>query len=219
MLQRISTAVITSLLFHVFIGVMAMTFLRPPEVRIRKDLPFVRILTLVRPPDVAAPRPAAPVAKPRIARPASLPAPINPVQAPEPVIEQPIDPPVPEPVVAEVAKVEALSGAVAHIPATQQPYDPVYPAGRLKDGLVPLVHTEVPYPLIAHDRGIEGAVDVQFVVDKSGTVEDIWIARSSHTFFSEAVMKKVRKWRFKPPKIDGKPVRVKASQHFDFKLE
>jgi protein TonB len=97
--------------------------------------------------------------------------------------------------------------------------DPVYPASKVKGGLVPLVRTEVPYPLIAQDRGIEGSVDIQFIVDRSGGVEEVWIAQASHKFFAEAVMKNVRKWRFKPPIVGGKAARVKANQHFDFRLD
>jgi protein TonB len=120
---------------------------------------------------------------------------------------------------APASETEAAPAAPAALASVPVPIDPVYPASRLKDGLVPLVRTEVPYPLIAQDRGIEGTVDIQFVVDKSGGIEDVWIAHSSHKFFSDAVMKNVRKWRFKAPIIDGKAARVKANQHFEFKLE
>jgi periplasmic protein TonB len=196
-------------------------FLRPPAERMRSVLPDVPLLTLVRAPQAPAVLEAAPKPKPAATKPIPPPEPVNLTPAVEPVTE----PVAPEPV-APVAAAEdvqtsdagtASAGPVAV--STPAPIDPVYPASRLKDGLVPLVRTEVPYPLIAQDRGIEGTVDIQFVVDKSGGIEDVWIAHSSHKFFSDAVMKNVRKWRFKAPIIDGKAARVKANQHFDFKLE
>jgi periplasmic protein TonB len=218
MTNRTSPAFFASCILHGMIAFVFVVFLRPPVERMRTALPDVPILTLVRAPLSPMVPEAAPKPKPAAAKPTPPPEPINLTPAIEPVKE----PVAPEPVslaataVAPASETEAVSATPTSIPI---PIDPVYPASRLKDGLVPLVRTEVPYPLIAQDRGIEGSVDIQFVVDKSGGVEDVWIAHSSHKFFSDAVMKNVRKWRFKTPIVDGKSARVKANQHFEFKLE
>jgi protein TonB len=218
MTNRISPAIIVSCILHGMMAFIFVTFLRPPAERMRSVLSDVPLLTLVRAPQAPAVLEAAPKPKP---------AAIKPIPPPEPVILTPAAEPVTEPVAPEpispVATLDAPGSETEAAPAAPAsmtvPIDPVYPASRLKDGLVPLVRTEVPYPLIAQDRGIEGTVDIQFVVDKSGGIEDVWIAHSSHKFFSDAVMKNVRKWRFKAPIIDGKAARVKANQHFEFKLE
>ena len=218
MTNRISPAFIASCILHGMLVFAFVVFLRPPAERMRSVLPDVPLLTLVRPPQAPAVPETAPKPKPAATKPIPPPEPVNLTPAAEPVTE----PVAPEPV-GPVATVDAPGSESQTAPAASAavpvPIDPVYPASRLKDGLVPLVRTEVPYPLIAQDRGIEGTVDIQFVVDKSGGIEDVWIAHSSHKFFSDAVMKNVRKWRFKAPIIDGKAARVKANQHFEFKLE
>jgi protein TonB len=208
---------------HGILAFAFVTLMRPPAERMRNVLPDVPLLTLVRPP----PGPVveeAPKPKPAAVKPKPPPEPVNLTPAVEQVPEPVPETVVPEPV-APLATTDAPVMDAGDVPAgpvvvpAPVPIDPVYPASRLKDGLVPLVRTEVPYPLIAQDRGIEGSVDAQFVVDKSGSVEDIWIAHSSHKFFSDAVLKNIRKWRFKTPMIDGKAARVKANQHFEFRLE
>jgi protein TonB len=210
MINWISRAFIASCLLHGTLALVFVFIFRPLPERIRSVLPDVPLLTLVRPPQApvleAAPRPKPAAVKP--------PEPVNLIPAAEPVVSEPVIPPAS--VDSPVLEAHTAPAAPVSIPAA---IDPVYPASRVKEGLVPLERTEVPYPLIAKDRGIEGSVDVQFVVDKSGSVEDIWIAHSSNKFFSDAVLKNVRKWRFKTPMIDGKAARVKANQHFEFKLE
>ncbi|MBN1129406.1 MAG: energy transducer TonB [Chitinispirillaceae bacterium] len=217
MTNRTTPAFLASCVLHALALLTVVTFLRAPRIMEHNELPLVPIMTLVRPPESPAVKAAAPEAKPRISRPVPPPEPVNLAPALEPVIETVPDAPAPEPVAEAVSAGAAPS--VAPAPALP-PADPVYPASKVRGGLVPLQGNEAPpYPLIAQDRGIEGSVDALFVVDKSGAVQDIWISRSSHRFFSESVMKNVRKWRFKPPVVDGKPARVKASQHFEFKLE
>jgi TonB family protein len=213
MTNWISRAFIASCLLHGMLVFIFVSYMRPPQERVRSVFPDVPLLTLVQPPQKpvleSAPRP-----KPAAAKPLPPPEPVNLTPAAEPVVSEPVIPVAS--VDSPVLEAHTAPAAPVSIPAA---IDPVYPASRVKEGLVPLERTEVPYPLIAKDRGIEGSVDVQFVVDKSGSVEDIWIAHSSNTFFSYAVLKNVRKWRFKTPMIDGKAARVKANQHFEFKLE
>ncbi|MBN2038190.1 MAG: energy transducer TonB [Chitinispirillaceae bacterium] len=215
MIHRVSPAVWASFLLHVLLFSMIVTFLRPPKRNEREELPLVQILTLVRPPP-SSPAPAkVPVPKPAAPKTKERPAPVTPVPAPVPVVEKPVPEPVQDVVSAEKTAPPPKK-RTAPVPA---PVDPVYPVSRLKGGIIPLVRTEVPYPLIAQDRGIEGSVVVIYVVEKSGHVGDIWIAKSSHYYFSKAVMKHVRKWRFKPPVIDGRAARVKVQQPIEFRLE
>jgi periplasmic protein TonB len=218
MTNKTSPAFFASCILHGMLAFVFVVFLRPPVERIRSALPEVPILTLVPAPQTAAVSEAASKSKPVAAKPIPPPEPVNLTPAVEPVTE-PVAPETVSPVAtvnAPASETEVASATPASIPV---PIDPVYPASRIKGGLVPLACSEPPYPLIAQDRGIEGSVDVQFVVDKSGGVEDVWVAQSSYKAFSDAVIKTVRKFRFKPPVVDGKIARVKANQHFEFKLE
>jgi outer membrane biosynthesis protein TonB len=189
MMNRTTPAFFASCVLHLLLLFMVVSFLRAPRMIERKELPLARIMTLVNPPQVpAAPAVVSPP-KPRLEQPAPPPEPVNLTPVAEPVASEPL---VPEQSasVSEIVSASTITAPTGvSVTSPRAPIDPVYPASRLKDGLVPLVRTETPYPLIAQDRGIQGSVDVLFVVDKSGNVEEAWIAKSSHKIFSDAVMK------------------------------
>ena len=76
------------------------------------------------------------------------------------------------------------------------------------------------YPTIASENGIQGRVNAQFVVNIDGTIQDVVITISPDPSLSkevERVLKKIPK--FKPGEQRGKPVRVRFSVPFMFKLE
>lgn len=62
------------------------------------------------------------------------------------------------------------------------------------------------YPSELRDAGVEGQVEVAFVVDDKGFVRDPEIGFSSHRDFGEAVREAVEKWRFSPARRAGIPV-------------
>jgi protein TonB len=73
--------------------------------------------------------------------------------------------------------------------------------------LVPLVRVEPDYPPKAKQRGIGGWVEFEFTIGPAGTVEDLKILRSSpRGVFDRAVLRAVRRWRYNPQMVDGKPV-------------
>jgi protein TonB len=73
--------------------------------------------------------------------------------------------------------------------------------------LVPLVRVEPDYPPKAKQRGISGWVEFEFTIGPAGTVEDLKILRSSpRGVFDRAVLRAVRRWKYNPQMVDGKPV-------------
>lgn len=71
----------------------------------------------------------------------------------------------------------------------------------------PLVKVNPKYPAREADRGIEGWVDLSFVVSPEGTVEELIVDNSSgRKAFEEEALRAVRKWRYEPALLDGKPV-------------
>jgi protein TonB len=92
--------------------------------------------------------------------------------------------------------------------------------GGQQDGeLMPLVRIAPRYPMRASMDGIEGWVKLAFIITESGEVTDVKVieAKPRRVFDREAI-RAIRKWRFKPKMVNGKPVPQRATQVIDFKL-
>ena len=95
---------------------------------------------------------------------------------------------------------------------------PSFPGGDAD--LFKFLSTNVKYPVIAQENGIQGRVICQFVVNKDGTIVDVEVVRSvDPSLDKEAirVIKSMPKWS--PGKQRGKPVRVKYTLPVNFKLQ
>ena len=76
------------------------------------------------------------------------------------------------------------------------------------------------YPPQAARNKIEGWVEVEFTVTALGTVTDAKIINSKpHRVFDTTTLRALRKSKFKPLMIDGKPHAQKAVQIIEFKLQ
>jgi TonB family protein len=81
------------------------------------------------------------------------------------------------------------------------------------------VSSEMTYPLQARQRGIEGRVYVQFVVEKDGSLSDVKVIKGIGAGCdSEAVRVVQNASSFKPGTQRGRPVRVRMSMPIIFKL-
>lgn len=95
-----------------------------------------------------------------------------------------------------------------------------YLAHELDAGLIPLAKVAPVYPLHAARRGIEGEVQVQFLVTAQGTVQDIEIlAAEPEKVFEESVIDCVSRWRFQPGRVQGIAVAALAQTTIRFQLE
>ena len=95
---------------------------------------------------------------------------------------------------------------------------PAFPGGQQE--LMNFLMKNVKYPKEATDKGIEGRVIVQFVVDKDGSVVEPKVVKSvSPELDQEAlrVVKKMPKWQ--PGKQNGEVVRVKYHIPVSFRLQ
>ncbi len=73
--------------------------------------------------------------------------------------------------------------------------------------VVPLVRVNPQYPPRAMQRGVEGYVHVQFTITQAGTVKDVSVVRAEpETYFEDAAINAVKKYKYKPKLIDGAPV-------------
>jgi periplasmic protein TonB len=73
------------------------------------------------------------------------------------------------------------------------------------------------YPVLAKQSGIEGAVVVEALVTASGQVKDLRVA-SGNSLLAAAALRAVRQWRYRPTRLNGKPVEVPIRITLDFEL-
>ena len=85
----------------------------------------------------------------------------------------------------------------------------------IAENLAPLVRIEPQYPRRAMLAGIEGAVTVEFTIAADGSVKEPVIAHADPpNVFDRAVLRAVRRWRFRPPRAEGR-----ARQVIQFRLD
>ena len=77
------------------------------------------------------------------------------------------------------------------------------------------------YPKVSRDNNSQGRVDVRFVINTDGTIQDVEVVKSSGDYFldKEAVrlVKSMPKW--KPGRINAKPVCVRYVLPVNFRLQ
>jgi len=95
---------------------------------------------------------------------------------------------------------------------------PQYPGGL--EALMNYITSEMEYPDDAFRNGLQGTCVVQFVVTKTGHVDQVKVLRSiSPELDAEVVRVCSQIGNFEPGQVDGKPVNVSLTLPVKFKLE
>ncbi len=95
---------------------------------------------------------------------------------------------------------------------------PEYPGGMTE--CLKFLASNLKYPTISQENGVQGRVIVQFVVNKDGSIVDPVVVRSVDPYLDKEalrVVKSMPKWT--PGKQRGKAVRVKYTLPVTFKLQ
>ena len=95
---------------------------------------------------------------------------------------------------------------------------PEFPGGNA--ALVEYLSTNVEYPAVALENGVQGRVMVSFVVERDGSLSDVRVLRSVDPLLDKEALRVVRsmpKWT--PGMMDGSPVRVKYTIPITFRLQ
>jgi TonB family protein len=72
-----------------------------------------------------------------------------------------------------------------------------------------LVSIQPGYPALAKTAGIAGVVRVEIVVDETGSVKNVKVI-SGQPLLVTSALEAVKKWKYRPFQIDGKPAAVRA---------
>ncbi len=95
---------------------------------------------------------------------------------------------------------------------------PQFPGGDL--ALRQWIASNIKYPVIAAENGIQGRVFVQFVVNTDGSITDVRVARGVDPSLDQEAIRVVRTLpEWKPGKQRGKPVRVSYTVPINFQLQ
>ncbi len=127
------------------------------------------------------------------------------------VVPEPVAAADPEPIVDEPDPVEEP----IHIIVEEMPE---FPGGEKE--LMKFIYSQIKYPPIARENGIEGLVAISFVIDKKGEVSDYKILREPGGGCGEEALRVVKMFpKWKPGKQRGRPVKVLYSLPVQFRLE
>ncbi len=70
----------------------------------------------------------------------------------------------------------------------------------------PILQVPPVYPDELRQQGIEGEVELQFVIDEKGIVQFAEVVKPLHPYLDYAAVLAIKQWRFEPPLREGKPV-------------
>ena len=82
----------------------------------------------------------------------------------------------------------------------------------------PTTYERPPYPRKALQKGIEGVLEAEMIVDTRGRVETVNLIQIPSKHFHGPALKTFRKWKFKPATVQGVPVRVRVKQVINYRL-
>lgn len=75
------------------------------------------------------------------------------------------------------------------------------------------------YPAEAKKEKVMGAVVLEILIDQKGKVAEAKAVKSVDDRLSKAAIDAVKQWEYEPAKVEGKPVKVKASVTVMFRLQ
>ena len=96
---------------------------------------------------------------------------------------------------------------------------PAFPGGQ--EELFSFLSNNVHYPAECQEKGIQGRVICQFVVDFDGTVKDVSVVKSGgHPLLDQEAMRVLNAMpRWQPGTMRGKPIRVQHTLPVNFRLQ
>ena len=189
------------------------------------------------PPPPPAPAPptvqrSAPVKSPARPQRVSPQQPVTPVEAPKTVAAEPAEPsPVDEGVAGALeggaeggVPGGVAGGIVGGVPEPPPPPPPPADRPPIRIGgkiqAPALLHRINPvYPPIAASARLQGTVILEAVVDSDGTVAHVKVLRSAGAVLDTQAQIALKKWRYSPLVLNGKPVRFVLTVILSFSVE
>jgi protein TonB len=106
-------------------------------------------------------------------------------------------------------------------PPPPQPFNPALPVRIRVGGIVSaakIIYQPKPeYPQLAKMTRTEGAVELEAVIGKDGTIEELKVL-GGHPLLVKAALDAVRQWRYQPTLLNGEPIEVVTEITVNFRL-
>lgn len=80
-----------------------------------------------------------------------------------------------------------------------------------------IAFAEPAYPPSAKERGVEGTVLLDVLIDCKGAICSLSVAQG-HALLAESAVHTVRNWRYRPTTVNGIPVEVQTQVEVTFSL-
>ncbi len=84
---------------------------------------------------------------------------------------------------------------------------------------VPVRMVPPDYPTELRREGVAGVVMISCTIDEKGDVQDPVIEKSSNATFDKPALAAIKKWKFKPAKLDGAAVAKKVTIPLKFTVD
>ena len=140
-----------------------------------------------------------------------------PIPDPTPDEPEPIRLDEPEPDV-DLPEVDNLVFGIPDAPPVQEPEGPIHVGGDVSKP-VKVFDPQPQYTEIARKARIQGVVIVQAIIDKEGNVTNVKVLKGLPMGLSEEAVKAIKRWRFEPATLNGKPVDVYYNLTVNFRLQ
>ncbi len=138
------------------------------------------------------------------------------IEKPVPVAEAPVEPSIDNSFPADIVATPVPRKKVTVAPPVR-----IMTADVLDNTeFAPIVNPKPLYPEIALKNNIEGYVDVDLFINEKGYIDSFTFADiRGHDLFGEETARVMPRWRFPPPRIKGKKVKVKYVYRIKFTLD
>lgn len=111
-----------------------------------------------------------------------------------------------------------LLSFVLPVAVAAQVDDPVFPLAEIQEMPVPVSQRPPEYPESMRRAGLNGTVFIEYIVDRDGRVRNPKVVQSNNHWFDRPVLDAVVHWRFRPGRINGRPVNTLVRQAFPFQI-
>ena len=222
-MKRILPAILIATLFHVALFALDPGLLKKKSGKIQK--PAITVTMSYR----KKPEPPPPVKKPPEIKKKKKIKVVEKVKKPDPVkVKEPL--PEPELIIKEETvedKIEVVEEVVEPDPIEVEDAEQIE---SVTEEVVSVVVTEAMplykvnpqprYPKMAKKRGYQGTVLLSVLVNKDGTVDDLWLFEScGYKILDNAAIKAVKDWIFEPGRRGDEPVEMWVEVPVVFKLK
>jgi len=135
----------------------------------------------------------------------------------EPLALSPIAAPPVSPFQPEIVNLDIAMNLAQAVGVSIPRHSGVLSLGDVDEAPVPIFTPPPMYPSKARRRRLESKLTIKMIVTSQGVVQKPTVEHGDNLdIFSEPALKAVKKWRFKPAQLHGKPVAVMVTLPLEF---